>query len=59
MKHVPPSSLPSRPSPADELREHCRERLARFKVPKSFTFMDELPRNSMGKIQKSELKAHA
>ena len=43
----------------DELREHCRERLARFKVPKSFTFMDELPRNSMGKIQKSELKAHA
>ena len=31
------------------------ERLARFKVPKSFTFVDELPRNSMGKIQKSEL----
>ena len=47
------------PVSADELREHCRERLARFKVPKSFTFMDELPRNSMGKIQKSELKAHA
>ena len=43
----------------EELREHCRERLARFKVPKSFTFMDELPRNSMGKIQKSELKVHA
>ena len=43
----------------DELREHCRERLARFKVPKSFTFIDELPRNSMGKIQKSELKVHA
>ena len=34
----------------DEFRVHCRERLARFKVPKSFTFMDELPRNSMGKI---------
>jgi fatty-acyl-CoA synthase len=47
------------PVSEDELREHCRERLARFKVPKSFTFMDELPRNSMGKIQKSELKAHA
>jgi fatty-acyl-CoA synthase len=42
-----------------ELREHCRERLARFKVPKSFTFVDQLPRNSMGKIQKSELKVHA
>jgi acyl-coenzyme A synthetase/AMP-(fatty) acid ligase len=33
--------------------------LARFKVPKSFTFVEELPRNSMGKIQKSELKVLA
>ena len=47
------------PVSEDELREHCRERLARFKVPKSFTFVDDLPRNSMGKIQKSELRAHA
>jgi fatty-acyl-CoA synthase len=39
----------------DELIEFCRERLARFKVPKSVRFVDELPRNSMGKIQKSEL----
>ena len=56
---APRSSSPSRPVSEDELREHCRERLARFKVPKSFTFVDELPRNSMGKIQKSELKVHA
>ena len=41
----------------EELRELCRERLARFKVPKSFRVVDKLPRNSMGKIQKSELKA--
>jgi fatty-acyl-CoA synthase len=47
------------PVSEDELREHCRQRLARFKVPKSFTFVDALPRNSMGKIQKSELKVHA
>ena len=47
------------PVSEDELREHCLQRLARFKVPKSFTFVDELPRNSMGKIQKSELKVHA
>ena len=39
----------------DELREHCRERLARYKVPKSFHVIDALPRNSMGKLQKSEL----
>ncbi len=41
----------------DELREHCRAHLARFKVPKSFRVVDELPRNSMGKVQKSELVA--
>jgi fatty-acyl-CoA synthase len=35
----------------------CRERLARFKVPKSVRFVDEIPRNSLGKIQKSELLA--
>ena len=39
----------------DELREYCREHLARFKVPKSFHIVDELPRNSMGKVMKSEL----
>jgi fatty-acyl-CoA synthase len=48
-----------RPVSEDELRQHCVERLARFKVPRSFAFVDELPRNSMGKIQKSELKVHA
>jgi fatty-acyl-CoA synthase len=40
---------------ADELVGFCRERLARFKVPKRVVFVAELPRNSMGKIQKAEL----
>ncbi len=40
----------------EELPEHCRGRLARFKVPKAFHVVDELPRNSLGKIQKSELR---
>ena len=44
------------PVTEEELRQHCFDRLARFKVPKSFHVVDELPRNSMGKIQKSELK---
>jgi fatty-acyl-CoA synthase len=39
-----------------ELVAFCRERLARFKVPKSVHFVDTLPRNSLGKIQKSELR---
>ena len=43
----------------DELRKHCRAQLARFKVPKAFHVVDELPRNSMGKVQKSELVAGA
>jgi fatty-acyl-CoA synthase len=39
-----------------ELREWCLGRLARFKVPKSFRLVDDLPRNSMGKVQKDELR---
>jgi malonyl-CoA/methylmalonyl-CoA synthetase len=35
-----------------ELRKH----LARFKVPKSILFVDALPRNAMGKVQKSVLR---
>jgi fatty-acyl-CoA synthase len=38
-----------------DLREHCAERLARFKVPKEFHTVDALPRNSLGKVMKSEL----
>jgi fatty-acyl-CoA synthase len=41
----------------DELTEWCRARLARFKVPKSFRFIGEIPRNGMGKVQKQELRA--
>jgi fatty-acyl-CoA synthase len=44
------------PATDDELAAHCRERLARFKVPKSFHVVDELPRNSLGKVVKSELR---
>ncbi len=49
----------SAPVSDDELREHCVQHLARFKVPKEFRVVDELPRNSMGKILKSELQVTA
>ncbi|MCW2786750.1 MAG: acyl-CoA synthetase [Marmoricola sp.] len=39
----------------DELREHVRSNLARYKVPRDFVFLDELPRNATGKILKREL----
>jgi fatty-acyl-CoA synthase len=42
-----------------ELEAFCRERLARFKVPKSFHVVDELPRNSLGKVVKADLKVTA
>jgi fatty-acyl-CoA synthase len=44
---------------ADDLREHCRDHLARFKVPKSFSLVASLPRSSMGKVLKDELRAGA
>ena len=35
-----------------ELETLCREKLASFKVPRSFIFVDKLPRNALGKVQK-------
>jgi fatty-acyl-CoA synthase len=43
---------------ADELRDYCREHLARFKVPKTFIFR-EIPKTSTGKIQKFALREMA
>ncbi len=39
-----------------ELLDHCRANLARFKVPHSIVFLDALPISSAGKILKRELK---
>jgi O-succinylbenzoic acid--CoA ligase len=39
----------------DELREHCRERLAGFKVPRVFERVGELPRTESGKLLKGRL----
>lgn len=42
---------------ADTLTALCRERLSRYKVPKQIRFVDSLPRNSMGKVLRRELRA--
>jgi fatty-acyl-CoA synthase len=39
----------------EALLEHCRGRLARYKVPKGVRFVDSLPRNALDKVVKSEL----
>jgi len=40
----------------EELIEHCRRQLARYKVPKDVTLVDALPRNPSGKVLKRELR---
>jgi acyl-CoA synthetase (AMP-forming)/AMP-acid ligase II len=40
----------------DELIEHCRGQLAKFKVPKDVVLVDALPRNPSGKVLKRELR---
>ncbi|QEC47244.1 ATP-dependent acyl-CoA ligase [Baekduia soli] len=41
---------------AEELQAWCRDRLARFKVPSIVELRDELPKTSIGKIRKGELR---
>ena len=41
----------------DTLKQHVRENLANYKVPRQITVLNELPRNSTGKIVRSELQA--
>lgn len=38
------------------LAAHCRERLAASKLPRRFIVLDELPRSSVGKIMRRELR---
>lgn len=42
---------------AADLDAHLLERIARFKRPKRYEFVDELPKNSYGKVLKRELRA--
>jgi len=44
-----------RPQP-DELVAYTKARLASYKAPTYFAFVDELPRNPMGKVLKTELR---
>jgi fatty-acyl-CoA synthase len=43
----------------DEIRAFCRERLARFKVPRYVFSVDEFPMTVTGKIQKFVLRQTA
>ncbi len=42
----------------DDLRDHVKASLARYKVPRDIVFLDELPRNATGKVLKKDLAEH-
>ena len=39
-----------------EIERFCLKELARYKVPRRYVFLDELPRNALGKVQHFRLK---
>jgi acyl-CoA synthetase (AMP-forming)/AMP-acid ligase II len=41
---------------SEELIEFCKQRMSRFKAPKSVEFVESLPKNTTGKIMKTELR---
>ena len=41
---------------ADDLLRHCQDGLARYKYPRWFNFVDELPKTATGKIQRFKLR---
>ncbi len=42
---------------ATALLEHCKDGLARYKYPRWFNFVDELPKTATGKIQHFRLRS--
>ena len=50
------SFRPGMSATAEELEAHSRQRLAAYKVPREFEFIDELPKTASGKILRRELR---
>jgi fatty-acyl-CoA synthase len=47
---------PGKALTADELRDFVKDNLARYKVPRDVTFLEELPRTPTGKVLKRKLR---
>jgi fatty-acyl-CoA synthase len=39
-----------------DVRQHCQDKLAGFKIPKQISFVAELPRTALGKVKKAVLR---
>ena len=40
----------------EDLKLRCQPRIAKYKIPVDWFFIDQLPRNAMGKIVRSQLR---
>jgi acyl-CoA synthetase (AMP-forming)/AMP-acid ligase II len=49
-------AVPGTSVSAEALDAHCLERIARFKRPKRYRFIESLPKNSYGKVLRRELR---
>lgn len=47
---------PDDPPEIEELDLMCRDHLSRYKTPRSYEFLEQLPRNQAGKIRRSSLR---
>ncbi|HUF52426.1 MAG TPA: long-chain-fatty-acid--CoA ligase [Dehalococcoidia bacterium] len=47
---------PGQSAAAEELTQFVKDRLASYKAPKYYTFVDDLPRNYVGKVLKTDLR---
>ncbi|MGB3231458.1 MAG: acyl-CoA synthetase, partial [Mycobacterium sp.] len=50
---------PAASATPDALKQHVRDNLANYKVPRAITVLDELPRSITGKISRKELQDRA
>ena len=48
---------PLPPVSESELGAWAREHMAPYKAPRTFRFVDGIPRNAMGKVNKKDLRA--
>ncbi|WP_426606477.1 AMP-binding protein [Bacillus licheniformis] len=44
---------------ADELKEYCKGKIARYKIPRYIAFVEEFPMTASGKVQKFKLREQA
>ena len=48
--------LPGSTLTSETISEHCRSKLAGYKVPRQIEFLDQLPRTPSGKVLKRKLR---